>query len=106
MQLVGQCDGKSQMFLGWLRDWRLQYWLDNGRILKVALFPGPPSIEKTTCAAIACKRLRIEMLELNASRSKKCLFYDFCSDFLRLGLGEPSENPLKRSFFVRVYSPP
>ncbi|TMS33787.1 hypothetical protein L596_001484 [Steinernema carpocapsae] len=65
-----ECDRKSQInkLLGSVRYWRLQYWPDDGRILKVALFPGPPSIEKTTCAAIACKRLRIEMLDAGVKR--------------------------------------
>ncbi|TMS33792.1 hypothetical protein L596_001489 [Steinernema carpocapsae] len=54
--------------LDWLRDWRLQYWPDDGRILKAALFSGRPGIGKTTCAAIACKRLRIEMLDAGVKR--------------------------------------
>ncbi|TKR89491.1 hypothetical protein L596_013587 [Steinernema carpocapsae] len=92
-QLVGQSGEKSPMnkLLGWLRDWPKFHmgeaahqkkakpapWMaqSDGSAFKAALLSGPPGIGKTTCAAMACKELGIEMLETNASdaRSKKCL---------------------------------
>ncbi|KAK0412766.1 hypothetical protein QR680_006398 [Steinernema hermaphroditum] len=92
-QLVGQNGEKSPMnkLLAWLRDWPKYHmgeaanqkkakpapWMaqSDGTSFKAALLSGPPGVGKTTCAAMACKELGIELVETNASdaRSKKCL---------------------------------